>query len=131
MALRDKLRAQSQPLLDPGETIQGVFMGQSGPTPYVGLLTPLYVFFVKQVVVVATDQRIVVMRRGIFTVRPKRVLATEPRDTQIGPLSGLWGRIELGGVRYQVHRRFHKDVAAIDADRSVLTTGTSSVQAST
>jgi hypothetical protein len=45
----------------------------------------------------------------------KEVLARLPRSTRIGPLSGLWARIELNGERQWVHKRFHGDVAMADS----------------
>jgi hypothetical protein len=44
----------------------------------------------------------------------KDVLRELPRNTLIGPASGLWWRCESLGERLYVHKRFHKDVAAAD-----------------
>jgi hypothetical protein len=43
------------------------------------------------------------------------LLGTFPRDTRFGKVSGIFGKIELGGTKYYVHKRFHKEVEAADA----------------
>jgi hypothetical protein len=52
---------------------------------------------------------------SLATTKPKELVGSFPRETRLGHVSGLWGKIELGGTRYYVHRRFHRDVAAADA----------------
>jgi hypothetical protein len=116
MALRDKLAARVQPMLEPGEQIQAVFLTQTGPSPYWFLATYFILFAIKRRIVVATDRAVVVVRAGAMTgTSAKEVLARLPRSTRIGPLSGLWARIELNGERQWVHKRFHGDVAVADS----------------
>lgn len=117
MALRDKLRERAQPLLEPDEQIEEVFLAQTGPTPWLGLLTTLIWFAVKRRIVVVTDRSIVVMSAGWWTgTNPKGVLARLARGTRLGPLSGLWGKTTLGAETVHVHKRFHGDVARADAN---------------
>ena len=116
MGIRDKLRKRIEPKLDSGETLQEVFLAQTGPSPYLAFLTYLFFFWVKYWAIAVTDRRIVVFRTSVW--RPSAVrdaAATFPRETQLGQPSGLWARIELGGTRYWVHKRFHKDVEAAGA----------------
>ena len=116
MALRDKLRERTQPLLEPGEQIQEVFLAQTGPSPYLAIITYLIFFAVKRRIIVATDRAIVVVRAGYWSgTSAKEVLDRLPRSTRIGPLRGLWGRTEIGGERLWVHKRFHGDVERADA----------------
>ncbi len=116
MAIRDKLQRNVQPHLEPGESLQAAFPAQSGPNPYFLFLTYLVFFWIRYAVVAVTDRRILVYKAGAFsTTKPKTLLGTFPRETRLGPLSGLWGKVELGGTRYYVHRRFHKDVVSADA----------------
>lgn len=116
MALRDKLRTRSQPFLDPGEQIQAVWLGQSGPSPWFAALS----FWITLIaghyhVVVATDRAIVVLDSGKLTpAKPKGLRVRGPRNVHLGPCHGLWGEINLD-QRYYVHKRFHKDVAVADA----------------
>ena len=58
MALRDKLRERAQPFLEPGEQIQVVFLGQTGPTPWLAgaFGAIIYMFIAKY--------RVIVVRRG-------------------------------------------------------------------
>ena len=118
MALRDKLRDRVQPFLEPGEQVQAVFMAQTGPNPYLGLLTTLVFFWTKHHVFAVTDRRILVLSAGAFSPsKPKAVLTSLPRTTVLGPLSGLWGTMELDGTKYFVNKRFHKDVEEADGLR--------------
>lgn len=118
MALRDKLRERVQPHLEPGEQIQAVFMAQTGPTPWLAgaIGAVIYMFIAKYKVVAVTDRAIVMLKAGAFSPsKPKEVLARLPR-TRIGkPEAKVWGKIELGGERHWVHRRFFGDIEAADA----------------
>ncbi|KLL10656.1 MULTISPECIES: hypothetical protein [Protofrankia] len=118
MALRDKLTERAQPYLAPGEKVQHVFLAQTGPTPYFFLLTTLIIFWIDYRIVIVTDQSILVLRAGkLVPSKPKgdTPLARLPRQTVLGPLSGLWGKTEATGEKLNVHKRFHKDIAAADA----------------
>lgn len=113
-----KISKNIQPHLEPGETLQGAFLAQGGVSPYLGLMTGYLIFLVrgKYVVVAVTDRRLAVFKASsLATAKPKTLLGSFPRGTRLGPVSGLWGKIELGGTRYYVHRRFHKHVEAADA----------------
>lgn len=115
MALRDKLRNRVEPTLEPGEQIQEVFLAQTGPSPWFGLLTYLIFFAVKRRIVVATDRAIVVYSASFWTgTHPKGVLNRLPRNTTIGPLSGLWAKAIIGGEKVHIHKRFHSDVERSD-----------------
>jgi hypothetical protein len=116
MALRDKLRERVQPLLEPGEQIQQVFMAQTA-SPYWVLLSYWVLIFKNGYRVVAvTDRNIVTMKGGAFMPSsPKSVVSRSPR-TPIGPLTGkLWGTATIGGEKMWVNKRFHRDVAEADA----------------
>ena len=116
MALRDKLLARTQTLL-PEEQVGVVFMGQTGPTPYLLFLSYLTVFWSRYYIVAVTDQSIVTFRSTIwkpsFVKQPVEQVRYARR--QMGPLGGLWGQVQLDDVKLHVHKRFHKDVAAADA----------------
>ena len=115
MALRDKLRERVQPHLEAGEQVQAVFMAQSGPSPYMGILTNLVFFWSKYHVIAVTDRRIAVFKAGAFSPsKPKELQATLPRSTALGPVSGLWGTMDINGTKTYVHKRFHKDVEEAD-----------------
>jgi hypothetical protein len=114
------MRTNVQPLLEPGEQIQSVVRAQTGPSPWLGVLTYLFFFFIKYVLIVATDRRIAVVRSGMWSqAGAKEILETHARETRLGPVTGsVWARLQLGGTRYWVHRRFFKDVEAADAGRT-------------
>ena len=118
MGIRKKLEKNVQPHLEPGETLQAAFPAQGGPNPWVIVLTGYLIFMwlAKYVIVAVTDRRIVVFKASpLATTKPKEVLGTFPRETRFGPVSGIFGKIEVGGTKYYVHRRFHKEVEAADA----------------
>jgi hypothetical protein len=116
MGIRTKLRNNVEPKLEPSETLQQVFLAQSGPNPYWLFLTYLVFFRIKYWVFAITDRRILIYRAGFFAPsKVKDIAATLPRETKFGPVSGLWARIEIGGTRYWVHKRFQKDVQEADA----------------
>ena len=116
MAIRDKLEQNVQPHLEPGETVQAAFPATGGLSPWFLVLTYLFFFLMKYVIVVATDRRILLLKASILgTTKPKEVLGTFPRETKLGPVSGIYAKINLGGTTYYVHRRFHGDVKAADA----------------
>ncbi|RFS83944.1 hypothetical protein D0T12_17250 [Actinomadura spongiicola] len=115
MAIRDKMRANAAHVLKPGENIQAVFGAQT-TSQYFALISFWILIIANSYrVVVVTDQRVLVCRSGRLRTTPVvEVLRELPRDTRIGPPSGLWWRCETLGERLYVHKRFHKDVNAAD-----------------
>lgn len=116
MAIRDKLRSNAAHVLQPGETVQAVFTAQTA-SPYLALISYWIVIFKNAYrVVVVTDQRILVCRAGRASVTAvKDVVAEFPRNTRIGPATGVWYKCDTLGERLYIHKRFHKDVAEADA----------------
>lgn len=146
MALRDKLVERAQPYLEPGEQVRHVFMGQTGPSPYITLALVLVLVFSSNVlsglglaavglgvlalvglvaivasgdahVFAVTDRAIVVLSAPMW--RPSKVTGIEarlPRSTRIGPVSGLWGSTDALGKKLWIHKRFHADVLAADTE---------------
>ena len=117
MALRDKIAAQAQPHLQPGETIQGVLVGQTA-SQYLMLLGYLPFLLLNRFrTIVATDRRIVVFDSGLWSATKAKAVVTElPRDHKLGPWTGnVWHRHQVGNETLRIHRRFKKDIEAIDA----------------
>lgn len=124
MALREKLHERAQPYLEPGEQIQAVAMGQTGPSPWFALLTYLVVLFggAKFYIFVFTDRSIIVLRAGMWTpAKPKELVGRLPREVWVGDVSGLWAKTNLAGETTHVHKRFHKDLKA--ADQALIDSG--------
>lgn len=115
MNLREKLANRGQQFLPPNTQIRQAFMVQTGPNPLFFLLTWLIFFAIQYRIVVVADDAIYVLRSSKFRAMPKELVGREPRTTQFGPQSGVWGKIQLLGERHWVHRRFYKDMAAADA----------------
>ena len=122
MAIREKLRERVQPLLEPGEQIQTIFLAQTGPNPNLMFVSEFFIFWTKYDIVVVTNRRIGVFRASMFTpTKPRELVAGYPRETRLGDAKGaLWGSVQLGDKKYWVHRRFRKDV--LEADRALLGT---------
>jgi hypothetical protein len=117
MALRDKLAANAQPMLEPGETVQAVAPAQSN-SGWWQMLSSLAVFFAKYQSIVVTDRRIVVFdNKKLFMTKPVAINRVLPRNTQIGPPSGLWWKCQSLGPVIYVHKRFHKDIEKADSLR--------------
>lgn len=117
MALRDKIAQNAQPLLEPGETIQAVAAAQSN-SGWWQALSLIAMFFTKYQTLVVTDRRIIVFDNKKFSMtKPVTVNRVLPRNTQIGPPSGLWWKCQSLGPNIFIHKRFHKDVEQADAMR--------------
>lgn len=118
MALRDKLIKRTEPYLEPGEQVRHVAMGQTGPSPWFAMLTYWIMLLKgKYFVFAVTDRSILVLRASKWLPsKPKELEARLPRATPFGPMKGLWGESHTLGQRVWIHKRFHKDVAAADAE---------------
>ena len=116
MAIRDKLRKNASPLLEPGESIQTVFCAQTVSAYFALISIWIIVFSNAYRVVVVTDRRILICRSGRLTMTPVKGVENElPRDTKIGDPAGLWWPCDSFGRRLYVHKRFHKDVRQADS----------------
>jgi len=116
MAIRDKMRQNAEPFLQPGETIQAVFGAQT--TSQWFALISYWIIIIRNSyrVIVVTDRRILVGRSGRMTTTPiKEILRELPRSTRIGPPSGLWYKTDVLGETMYVAKRFHKDITEADA----------------
>ena len=117
MAIRDKIAANAQPHLQPGEQVQAV-MGAQTQSQYWMLLAYLVFFIMNEYrTVVATDRRIIVFDAGkMSSTKANRVVAELPRSTHLGPPTGtLWHKVPVGNEELRIHKRFFKDVEQADA----------------
>jgi hypothetical protein len=122
MAIRDAMRTSSAQFLNPGESIQVVLAAQTG-SPLVrgiasafGLLGALItVAFNEYRIVAVTDQRILILDAGRWSTKNARgVVDGLPRETRLGPATGVWHSIETPSGMIWIHRRFYKDTEAAD-----------------
>jgi hypothetical protein len=99
----------------PNEHIQQVFLAQTGAHPYVVTLFGwLRGSMVRRFVVAVTDNAVVVFNakhRAQATTEVRRL----PRNTRIGPVSGVWSRVNIGEDKAWVHLQFHNAIRAADA----------------
>jgi len=113
MALRDQLRARAQPLLEPGEQIEEIFLGRT-------ILPGGGGVGAKRWVVAATDRSIVVFYAKPFSqTTPRSVALRLPRETRLGPVKsmGVFGElsVRVEGLAIVTPRRFYSDVERVDA----------------
>jgi hypothetical protein len=119
VALRVDLVERCTPFLPAGRQVRQVFICQAAPNRLYFLityLTGLAIFWVRYRCVAVTHDAIYVLESSKPSggARPKSLLGTLPRPTQLGPVSGRWSRVDLLGERHWVHKRFHDEVT--DAD---------------
>ncbi|MEU6342628.1 hypothetical protein ABZ883_16995 [Streptomyces sp. NPDC046977] len=90
----------------------------AGEAPWLGLPWLLIALVVALLattrrVVLVTDRAVVTLAMGRWgTTRPNRVVARLPLGTRIGPLSGTYAKVELGGERLWIHKKFHGSAPA-------------------
>ena len=111
-ALRDKLRARAQPLLEPGEEIQEIFPARTILPGGGGVAA-------KRWIVAATDRNIVVFVAKPFSqTTPRSVALRLAHDTRLGPVHGTMVaelNVKVEGRTILAQRRFYPDVERADA----------------
>ncbi|MET7673023.1 hypothetical protein [Micromonospora luteifusca] len=122
---REDLVRRAEPFLPAGSEVRYAFIYQSAPSFLffiITYLTGLTVFWNKYRCVVITRDAIHVLESSNLSGggRPRRLLATLPRSTQLGPVSGRWARLSMLGERCWVHQRFHDQIAAADHEAGFL-----------
>ena len=87
----------------------------------------LTMFWVKYRWVTVTQDAIDVLESSKLSggAQPQLLPGTLSRCTQLGPVSGRWGQLNLLGERHWVHKRFYPQIAEADreADRYSRTAG--------
>lgn len=123
MAVRVDLVARSGPFLPSGsaDKVRQVFICQAAPNHLYFLITYLTgpaIFWVKYRCVADTEVVIYVLESSKTSggAKPKSLVGTLPRQTQLGPVSGRWSPLDLFGERHWVHRRFHEEVTNADRE---------------
>ena len=119
MTSGDVLAERCAPLLPPGSQIRQAFICQAAPHPgffLITYLTGLTMFWIKYRCTAVTQDAIYVLESSKPSggAKPTALVGTLPRQTQLGPVSGRWGQVNLLGERHWVHKRFHEDVMAAD-----------------
>ncbi|MCP2328660.1 hypothetical protein HDA40_007167 [Hamadaea flava] len=116
---RQDLVERSLPFLPKGSEIRQAFIAQAAPNFgyfLVTYLTGLTMSRIKYRCVAVTKDAIYVLESSKFSggAKPQSLVATMPRHTRLGPVSGGWAQLELAGERHWVHKRFHEQIAAAD-----------------
>ena len=121
MSPRKDLVERSTRFLPPGSQIRQAFICQRAPNFaffLITYLTGLTMFWIKYRCVVVTADAIYVLdsTKPSGGAKPRSLLGTLPRHTQLGPVSGRWAQINLLGERHWVHKRFHSEIATADRE---------------
>ena len=118
VAIRDKIKEKAQGLLEPGEQIQAVIPAQTR-NGWLGALGIVWLIFTNRYrPIVVTDRRIAITDSGKWAMaKPTTIVASLPRNTQIGPAKGIWWKSMTLGQPLFIHKRFHKDVDLADSVR--------------
>jgi hypothetical protein len=119
VSARHDLVERSAPFLPPGSEIRQAFICQTAPSFaffLITYLTGLTMFWIKYRCVAVTQDAIYVLESSKLSggAKPQSLLGTLARHTQLGPVSGRWGQLNLLGERHWVHKRFHPQIAAAD-----------------
>jgi hypothetical protein len=119
LATPRQLAELSTPLLPPGSQIRQAFICQTGSSFAVlvaNWLTGLTMFWISYRCVAVTEDAIYVLDSPKLSggARPRSIVGTMPRRTQLGPVSGRWGQVTLLGERYWVKKRFQDQIIAAD-----------------
>jgi hypothetical protein len=119
MTPRKDLTERSARFLPPGSEIRQVFICQTAPSFaffLITYLTGLTMLWIRYRCVVVTPDAIYVLDSSKVSggAQPRSLVGTLPRRTELGPVSGRWGQVNLLGERHWVHKRFHRDIAAAD-----------------
>jgi hypothetical protein len=119
--MRADLARRAAPFLPADTEIRQVFIYQTAPHFFVfvvNYLTGLALHWIKYRCVAVTQDAIYVLESHKLSGgrNPQRLIGTLPRRTELGPVSGRWGRMNLLGERCWVHKRFHRQIADADLE---------------
>jgi hypothetical protein len=117
MALRDSMQNSAAQYLRPDEVVQAVFGAQTA-SQLLAAVSGVFLFLNlnRYRIVLVTSRRVLVLDSGRASMKAAHGIVAElPRQTRLGPPSGLWHVIPAAGERLRVHRRFFKDIEIADA----------------
>ena len=107
--------------LPAGTDVRQIFICQSAPNFgffLITYLTGLTMFWITYHCVAVTPDAIYVMESSKASggAKPEALVATLPRRTRLGPVSGRWSRVNVLDQRHWVHQRFHEQINAADKE---------------
>jgi hypothetical protein len=109
---REKVEERVKRELQPGESIEATLaFAQTGPTPLLQVLTYLAWFWIRLKAIVATNQRVLVVKRSTWLNRVQDVEAAYARNdvsvVEYRP-PRVWGKLRLGlrgsPLKLNIHR---------------------------
>ena len=94
-------------------------LGNLNGSVFLGLIALYLVFtclYVRHLILV-TDRAVVLVSGNRISFKPRALVERLPADTPLGPLKGLWLRLQLGGHRLYLSSRSIREVSAVEAER--------------
>jgi hypothetical protein len=136
---REVIIAKSERFLEPGEVVAHVVRALDGPPRGLAIVLALVIGFgvgglirvpflafpifilvytasYQRRIILATDRSVVLIGGTRLRFTPRKLIERLDLETRIGPVKGLFLRIELAGRRMYVVSRTAAEVAAADAD---------------
>src|SRR4051794_23877559 len=110
VATAQQLRERATPLLPPGSEVRHAFVCQTASNFLIFVinwLTGLTMHWITYRCIAITQDAIYVLDAPSLSggANPRSIVATVPRQTQLGPVEGRWGQFTLVGERYWIKRR--------------------------
>ena len=121
MATPQHLAERASPHLPEGSEIRQAFVCQTAShfaLFVINWLTALTMPWITYRCVVVTQDAIYVLDAPRISggANPRSIVATLPRHTRLGPVSGRWGQFTLLGQRHWIKERFQPQIIAADAE---------------
>ena len=115
------LAERCAPFLPTGADVSQTFIGQAAPNRayfLITYLTGLTMHWIKYRCVAVTDDAVYVLESSKTSggAKPTALIATLPRQTRLGQVSGRWAPVTLVDEPHWVHRRFHSAVMSADRE---------------
>jgi hypothetical protein len=120
VATVSQLKERVASLIPPGSEVEQAFVCQTAANFVIFVINWLTGFTLGLI----TYRCVAVTRDAIYVLdahrlsggaTPRRVVATLPRHTQLGPVHGRWSEFALLGQRYWIKQRFQDQITAADA----------------
>lgn len=121
MATVEQLAERASLHLPAGSGVRQVFVCQTASSFAlfaVNWMTGLTMPWITYRCVAVTPDAIYVLDAPALSggANPRSIVATLPRRTRLGPVSGRWGQFTLLGQRHWIKERFQPQITAADAE---------------
>jgi hypothetical protein len=121
VATAEQLAERASPHLPAGSEVRQAFVCQTASSFalfVINWMTALTMPWITYRCVAVTQDAIYVLDAPSISggANPRSIVATLPRRTRLGPVSGRWGQFTLLGQRHWIKERFQPQIVAADAE---------------